>query len=97
MQDPISEIDKPDLEVLETLRADRKPYRTDVLGIEGMTCDECVQKIENSLKNVNGVQSVQVDREKAVATVTYDSRKTDVPTLHDALLNSGYKPTRQAS
>jgi len=35
---------------------------------------------------------VQVDRAAALATVTFDTTRTHIPELHDALLKSGYRP-----
>lgn len=67
------------------------------IAIEGMTCDRCVEKVDKALRGKNGVRTVQVDRQKAVATVTFDSRETDIPALHEALLAAGYKPTRFAN
>jgi copper chaperone CopZ len=65
---------------------------TDRFGIAGMTCDKCVQTIERALRNVGGVQKVQVDRQGAIATVTFDRARTNVPALHDAVLAAGYTP-----
>lgn len=62
------------------------------IGIEGMTCDHCVRRVEKALRGVNGVTEVRVDRPAALATVTYDTTRTHMPDLHDALLKSGYKP-----
>jgi len=44
---------------------------------------------------VNGVTDVRVDRQAALATVTFDTTKTHMPDLHDALLKSGYRPRSQ--
>jgi copper chaperone CopZ len=63
------------------------------IGIAGMTCDNCVRKVESALRGVNGVTKVHVDRRAARATVTFDSTKTHIPELHDALLKSGYQPS----
>ena len=63
------------------------------IGIDGMTCDKCVQTVEKALHGVIGVTKVQVNRAKALATVTFDSVKTHIPELHDALLKSGYRPS----
>lgn len=65
---------------------------TVTIGIAGMTCDHCVQKVEKALKGLAGVKHVKVDRASAVATVTYDDTVTNVPAMHDALLRSGYRP-----
>ena len=73
--------------------ANRELMRTDHIAIHGMTSDECVRKIEGALSKHTGVESVHVDREKEIATVTYDSRRTNISAIHDALLKSGYKPT----
>lgn len=66
---------------------------TDQIGIDGMTCDNCVRRVEKALRGVNGVTEVRVDLKAARATVTFDTTKTHMPDLHDAILKSGYKPT----
>jgi copper chaperone CopZ len=63
------------------------------IGISGMTCDNCVRRVEKALRSVNGVTQVRVDRPAALATVTFDATKTHIPELHDALLKSGYRPS----
>ena len=62
------------------------------IGIAGMTCDHCVQKVERALRSLPGVKEVAVNRAKALARVTFDRSKVDVPAMHDALLRSGYRP-----
>jgi len=62
------------------------------IGIAGMTCDNCVRKVERALRGLPGVKEVKVDRQAALARVTFDDTQTDVPAMHDALLKSGYKP-----
>lgn len=65
---------------------------TKTIGIAGMTCDKCVETIERAFRGKRGVKKVKVDRTEATATVTYDERQTNLPELHDVLLQSGYKP-----
>lgn len=72
------------------------PIMTRQIAIEGMTCDKCVQRVDKALRGKPGVKDVRVDRQQALATVTYDSSQTDIPALHDALLEAGYRPTRTA-
>jgi len=62
------------------------------IGIAGMTCDACVKKVERGLRGLPGIKEVNVSREKAIATVTFDRSQVDVPAMHDALLKSGYRP-----
>ncbi len=68
-------------------------FETHEIGIAGMTCDNCVKKVEMALRKVEGVADVRVDRQAALARVTFNASKTDIPELHDALLKSGYQPT----
>jgi copper chaperone CopZ len=66
-------------------------WETKAIAIEGMTCDNCVKYVTKALRGVNGVKAVEVDRQNARATVTYDTTKTDIPALDDALKKSGYR------
>ena len=68
---------------------------TRVLGVEGMTCDNCVKTLDKALKAVPGVEGVQVDRASARASITFDTTKTNMAAIHEAILRSGYKPTRE--
>ena len=70
-------------------------WETRVLGIEGMTCDNCVKTLTRALKRVNGIKDVEVDRENARATITFDTTKTDAAAIHDAIEKGGYKATRE--
>lgn len=72
-------------------------WETRVFGIEGMTCDNCVKTLTRALKRVNGVKDINIDRSAAQATITFDTTKTDMPAIHDAVLASGYKPTREVT
>jgi copper ion binding protein len=70
-------------------------WDTRSIGIDGMTCANCVKQVQKALKRVNGVKDVKVDLDTASATVTFDTTKTDMPALHDALLQSGYRPKHE--
>jgi Cu+-exporting ATPase len=63
------------------------------IGVAGMTCDNCVRRVEKALRGEPGVKEVKVDRAAARATVMFDTTRTDMPSLHEALLRSGYTPT----
>ncbi|MDB6032797.1 MAG: Heavy metal transport/detoxification protein [Verrucomicrobiales bacterium] len=67
-------------------------YETRRIGILGMTCDNCVRTIEKAFRGHKGVREVKVDRPGAFAEVTFDTRETNIPELHDTLLGAGYKP-----
>ena len=70
---------------------------TKTIEIDGMTCANCVRIVENALRGADGVTEVQVDLSQRIARVTFDTRKTNVPALHDALLRHGYRPTPLAA
>jgi len=65
---------------------------TIAIATEGEDCDDCVRKLRPVLKKIAGVKDVKVDLKHERVIVTFDARKTHPPDLHDAILNSGYKP-----
>jgi copper chaperone CopZ len=73
-------------------RADHAALETIEIATEGEDCDECVRKLWPVLKRIAGVKDVLVDLKHERVIVTFDARKTHSPDLHDAILNSGYKP-----
>jgi copper chaperone CopZ len=73
-------------------RADHAIFETIEIATEGEDCDECVRKIGPVLKKIAGVKDVKADLEHQRVVITFDARKTHPPDLHDAILNSGYKP-----
>ena len=77
---------------IANLPREERVTQTVTIGIAGMTCDNCVRKVERALRGLPGIKEVAVDRTAALARVTFDDTKVDVPTMHDALLKSGYKP-----
>src|ERR1043166_3697416 len=77
-------------------RADHAILETIEIATEGEDCDECVRRMRPPLMKINGVKDVTVDLERDRVTVTFDARKTHAPDLHDAILQSGYKPAAQA-
>ncbi len=77
---------------IANLPREARVTETAVIGIAGMTCDHCVQRVERALRSLPGIKEVSVNRAEAVARVTFDGSVVDVPAMHDALLKSGYKP-----
>jgi copper chaperone CopZ len=77
-------------------RADHAILETIEIATEGEDCDECVRRLRPPLMKIIGVKDVTVDLERERVIVTFDARKTHAPDLHDAILQSGYKPAAQA-
>jgi copper chaperone CopZ len=77
-------------------RADHAIVETIEIATAGEDCDECVRKLRPVLMKVPGVLDVVVDLEDEEVIVKFDARKTHPPDLHDAILQSGYKPAPEA-
>jgi copper chaperone CopZ len=80
---------------MKTENIEPEVWETLEVGIVGMTCDNCAGRVEKALRGISGVNEVRVDRQAALARVTFDPRKTTLPALHDAVRQSGYQPTIQ--
>lgn len=57
--------------------------------IEGMTCEHCVKRVENAIKEVEGVKSVKVNLKEKYANVDF-SKKVDNAKLINAIDEVGY-------
>ncbi|SMB99887.1 Cu+-exporting ATPase [Thermanaeromonas toyohensis ToBE] len=60
------------------------------LPVEGMSCASCVAKVEKALKNIPGVQAVQVNLLTKKATVEYNPREAQVMELVKTIEELGY-------
>lgn len=63
---------------------------TVLLDISGMTCSSCVARVEEALKNVEGVENVSVNFASEKAKVTYDNINSE-EILIKAVDRAGYK------
>ncbi|MDR2944352.1 MAG: cation transporter [Methanosarcinales archaeon] len=59
--------------------------------VGGMTCGHCQRRVEDALKNVNGVIKAAVDLEKGEAAIEYDDFKTNSAALKKAVEDAGYE------
>jgi Cu+-exporting ATPase len=60
------------------------------IPVAGMTCNNCVQKVESALSAVPGVASATVDLGLARARVAVDPTQADRRALEQAVLEAGY-------
>jgi mercuric transport protein len=63
---------------------------TTTMKVSGWMCAGCPAKTETALKDVPGVKTVKVDREKNTATVTFDDAKAKQADLEKAVASSGF-------
>jgi copper chaperone CopZ/MFS family permease len=64
-----------------------------VIGIDGMTCDHCVDTISKDLKTINGVKDVNISLKDGIAEIDYidginDNIKDEIESL---IIRLGYK------
>ncbi|XKE96432.1 heavy metal translocating P-type ATPase [Metaplanococcus flavidus] len=65
------------------------------LGITGMTCAACSNRVEKSLSRVNGVKSAAVNPANEKATIVFDESKTSVDELISRVEKTGYGVTEE--
>ena len=65
------------------------PSKEYVLGVGGMTCNNCVNHVETALSNIDGVLEVEVNLAGAKATINTNGTPSQ-ETLESAVTNAGY-------
>lgn len=61
------------------------------LRIQGMSCEHCVQRVEEALKGLPGVAQVRVSLEEGLATVELSSEGISTGQLVEAVEQAGYQ------
>jgi len=61
------------------------------VSVGGMTCAACVRRVENAIKEIEGVTDVNVNLATARATVTHSDRWAGVDALAGAITDQGYE------
>ncbi|MEA4984808.1 MAG: heavy metal-associated domain-containing protein [Paludibacter sp.] len=67
------------------------PNRTTVIFNVAMDCHSCQQKIEKNIAFEKGVKALDVSLQKQTVQITYDTRKTTVEKLQEAIKKLGYE------
>lgn len=65
------------------------------IDLPTIQCDMCVMNVEEALKDVRGVQKVDVDLEQKRAVVLYRPAQTDLRSLEVAVTIAGYDANKQ--
>ncbi|XP_053328970.1 copper-transporting ATPase 1 [Spea bombifrons] len=71
------------------MEADIKAQLVIVL-VEGMTCNSCVQTIEQRIGAFNGVHSIQVSLQERNASIIYDPKSQTPEALREAIEDMGF-------
>ncbi|XP_009995454.1 PREDICTED: copper-transporting ATPase 1 [Chaetura pelagica] len=64
-----------------------------VISVEGMTCNSCVQTIEEHVGKMNGIHNIKVSLEEKKAVVIYDSKLQTPTALQEAIYDMGFDAT----
>ena len=67
---------------------------TITIGIKGMTCGGCVASVQRALKQLDGVEKVDVSLQQQQATVNYAPEQVDPTRLRSAIEGAGFEVTR---
>jgi copper chaperone len=61
-----------------------------VFGVEGMSCEHCVNAITKSVKALPGIAKIAVDLAAKSVVVEYDSSQTTLDKIKDEIEEQGY-------
>jgi len=71
--------------------------RETVLAVEGMTCPSCVRHVGEALKDVAGVEKVELDLRNGIAVVLHDATEAPIDRLIEAVREAGYESQPKAA
>ncbi|MCW1927678.1 copper chaperone CopZ [Bhargavaea beijingensis] len=61
-----------------------------VLQVEGMSCNHCVNAVENAVRGLNGADTVKVNLEAGTVEVAYNEDLVNDQQIKDAIEEQGY-------
>ncbi|XP_074863539.1 copper-transporting ATPase 1 isoform X5 [Carettochelys insculpta] len=67
--------------------------RSMIVSVEGMTCNSCVQTIEQHVGKMNGVHNINVSLQGKNATIIYDPKLLTPESLQEAIADMGFDAT----
>ena len=62
-----------------------------VLGIEGMHCDGCVNRLTKVLKALDGVVDAKVSLENKSTEIKYDENELELDDIKQAVSDAGFE------
>ncbi len=60
------------------------------IAVNGMTCDECVDRITEAVANLDGVHAVSVDLKEKIASVKFEVVKLKLADIEHAIAEAGF-------
>ena len=65
--------------------------RQEIIKVEGMTCQHCVETITDALNNITGLNTVNVDLVKKEVSVKFNENETKLKKISDKIIEVGFE------
>lgn len=62
----------------------------ETLKVQGMSCAHCVNAVESSVGELQGVSAVKVDLDKGEVAVEFDNNATSLNEIQETIEDQGY-------
>jgi len=72
---------------------DKSKVQEVVFSVKEISCNKCKEKITKNLRFEKGLKSLKVNVEEKTVTIKFDSEKTSIEDLKEALKKLGYTAT----
>lgn len=69
---------------------DKSDIQTVKLGIEGMVCTGCEEKIDHSVNQLAGVLSIKTSHQTKISEIEFDKTKTNIDKIKEVIKSKGY-------
>jgi copper chaperone len=66
------------------------PNLVETLKVEGMSCGHCVAAVEKAVKDLSGINMVNVDLTAKTVTVDFDNQVVNLENIKEAIEDQGY-------
>lgn len=63
---------------------------TATLTVNGMSCAHCVQAVEGSVGNLDGVKQVQVRLDEGKVDIQFDAQRVSIEKITETIEDQGY-------
>lgn len=67
--------------------------QTRLLNVDGMTCNNCAQSVHTVVSQLAGVETLSVNLEEKLATVTFDDAQVSVEQIAETIEDAGFDAT----
>lgn len=63
----------------------------EIIKVQGISCGNCVNSIEESVSGLTGVSAVKVELGSGEVSVTFDNKKTTLNQIKEVIEEQGYE------